>query len=30
VRRKIAHDKCGSDRYLRFHRIAHRSACART
>jgi aminodeoxyfutalosine synthase len=24
VRRKIAHDKCGSDRYLDIHRIAHR------
>ena len=24
VRRKIAHDKCGSDRYLEIHRIAHR------
>jgi aminodeoxyfutalosine synthase len=23
VRRKIAHDKCGSDRYLDIHRIAH-------
>jgi aminodeoxyfutalosine synthase len=23
VRRKIAHDKCGSDRYLQIHRIAH-------
>ena len=23
VRRKIAHDKCGSDRYLEIHRIAH-------
>ena len=24
VRRKIAHDKCGSDRYLEIHRTAHR------
>jgi aminodeoxyfutalosine synthase len=24
VRRKIAHDKCGTDRYLDIHRIAHR------
>jgi aminodeoxyfutalosine synthase len=24
VRRKICHDKCGSDRYLDIHRIAHR------
>jgi len=24
VRRKIANDKCGSDRYLEIHRIAHR------
>src|SRR5437867_6994236 len=24
VRRKIAHDKCGSDRYLAIHRTAHR------
>jgi aminodeoxyfutalosine synthase len=24
VRRKIAHDKCGSDRYLAIHRLAHR------
>ena len=24
VRKKIAHDKCGSDRYLEIHRIAHR------
>jgi len=24
VRRKIAHDKCGTDRYLEIHRIAHR------
>jgi aminodeoxyfutalosine synthase len=24
VRQKIAHDKCGSDRYLAIHRIAHR------
>src|SRR6187399_2568304 len=24
VRKKIAHDKCGSDRYLDIHRIAHR------
>jgi aminodeoxyfutalosine synthase len=24
VRRKIAHDKCGSDRYLDIHRTAHR------
>jgi aminodeoxyfutalosine synthase len=24
VRRKIAHDKCGSDRYLDIHRLAHR------
>ena len=24
VRRKIAHDKCGTDRYLAIHRIAHR------
>ena len=24
VRRKIAHDKCGTDRYLTIHRIAHR------
>jgi aminodeoxyfutalosine synthase len=24
VRRKIAHDKCGSDRYLAIHRSAHR------
>lgn len=24
VRRKICHDKCGSDRYLAIHRIAHR------
>src|SRR5258708_8117171 len=24
VRRKIANDKCGSDRYLDIHRIAHR------
>src|SRR5258705_1345244 len=23
VRKKIAHDKCGSDRYLEIHRIAH-------
>src|SRR3954471_18313542 len=23
VRRKIAHDKCGSDRYLDIHRVAH-------
>jgi len=23
VRRKIAHDKCGSDRYLAIHRLAH-------
>jgi aminodeoxyfutalosine synthase len=23
VRRKIAHDKCGSDRYLEIHRLAH-------
>jgi len=23
VRRKIAHDKCGSDRYLRIHALAH-------
>ena len=31
VRRKIAHDKCGADRYLEIHRIAHRPrACART
>ena len=24
VRRKICHDKCGADRYLEIHRIAHR------
>ena len=24
VRRKICHDKCGTDRYLEIHRIAHR------
>jgi len=24
VRRKIAHDKCGTDRYLAIHRVAHR------
>jgi aminodeoxyfutalosine synthase len=24
VRRKICHDKCGADRYLNIHRIAHR------
>jgi aminodeoxyfutalosine synthase len=24
VRRKIAHDKCGTERYLEIHRIAHR------
>lgn len=24
VRRKICHDKCGTDRYLNIHRIAHR------
>jgi aminodeoxyfutalosine synthase len=24
VRRKICHDKCGSDRYLEIHRLAHR------
>jgi aminodeoxyfutalosine synthase len=24
VRRKIAHDKCGTDRYLEIHRLAHR------
>jgi aminodeoxyfutalosine synthase len=24
VRRKIAHDKCGTDRYLAIHRLAHR------
>src|SRR3954466_1345734 len=24
VRRKISHDKCGSDRYLAIHKIAHR------
>jgi aminodeoxyfutalosine synthase len=24
VRRKIAHDKCGSDRWLQIHRLAHR------
>src|ERR1700752_675854 len=24
VRRKICHDKCGADRYLDIHRIAHR------
>src|SRR5207237_6599184 len=24
VRRKIAHDKCGTERYLDIHRIAHR------
>ena len=24
VRRKIAHDKCGTDRYLEIHRTAHR------
>jgi len=24
VRRKIAHDKCGTDRYLDIHRVAHR------
>ena len=24
VRRKIAHDKCGSDRYLAIHRLAHK------
>jgi len=24
VRKKIAHDKCGSDRYLDIHRLAHR------
>ena len=29
VRRKICHDKCGADRYLEIHRIAHRPrACA--
>src|SRR5262245_4495161 len=26
VRRKIAHDKCGSDRYLEIHKTAHRLA----
>ena len=24
VRRKICHDKCGTDRYLDIHRVAHR------